>query len=123
MTDAGVSVPEKKKWRPPPRRCKYEPCGITFQPTRVDKEFCCTRHRWLWWALARNRGAQVYEHLIRLRKLRKTPGGTKGILNEISHIVDQWIIDDRAAAAKRAKEKTNVSAHDHDAPKPASDAV
>lgn len=74
-------------------RCKE--CGERFTTRRSDKLFCGPDCHRRYWTVARYRGAQVYELLCKLRRNRKVKGGTRGVLNEISHIVDEWLIADR----------------------------
>lgn len=42
----------------------------------------------------------VYDLLCQLRIMRKVKGGTKGLLNEVSRTVDEWLAEDKAAGIK-----------------------
>jgi hypothetical protein len=79
----------------PPRKCKL--CGGDYQPHRADQGYCCAEHRIAYNALASRRGLQVYDALIRWRKSR---GKKKGLLGDITHIIDGWIDEDRSATKK-----------------------
>lgn len=83
--------------RPDRRRCKW--CEVSFQPVRLAQDFHSDTCRRKWWSLARGRAGQIYELAYRWRKHRKDGKG-KGLLSEIAHIVDQWIIEDREAEKK-----------------------
>lgn len=83
------------------QRCRH--CNQLFEMTNYAQDFCCDEHKQAWWRRARVRGGQVYELLVTWRKNRKMKGGKRGQINQISHIVDQWLMDDREKAAKAGK--------------------
>lgn len=82
------------------RKCKG--CGIKFKTKRIDQEFhdraCAAR----WWGIARVRGGAVYALLIQWRVTRKMKGGRKGFISTLAHQVDEWIIEDRENAKRKA---------------------
>ena len=79
------------------RPCKF--CGRSFTPHRVDQEFCQAEHRIDYHSRASRRAMQVYDSLIVWRQSR---GRKKGLLGDITHIIDGWLDEDRRAAAKKA---------------------
>lgn len=85
-------------------RCKG--CGVRFPLKKADQFFHDTECARAWWQLARRRGGMVYELLCKMRRNRKVKGGTKGILSDISHIVDGWLAEDREIKKRKAKSCT-----------------
>jgi hypothetical protein len=90
-----------RQMRLPYRRCTCPECGERFQTARADKRFCSASCKRRYWHKAEQRGAQVYDLLIRWRRRRHEPGGTKGILGQLAHIVDGWIQEDRRLRSAR----------------------
>lgn len=75
---------------------------MRFRTKRVDQEFHDRRCAARWWSIARVRGGAVYALLLEWRATRKMKGGRKGYISQLAHIVDQWMIEDRETANRKA---------------------
>ncbi len=73
----------------PVRVCKE--CKEEFRQARRDQIFCQGRCRQKWHRRVELRGGAAVEMLIVWRKSR----GKKGALSDITHMVDQWIKEDK----------------------------
>lgn len=88
-----IGPPTAATWIPvdyQPRRCKE--CGRVFKPIRVDQEFDTPECRKIWHKKASRRGGQAYQALMLWRKSR---GRKKGLLGDVTALVDRWIDEDR----------------------------